>query len=244
MEKLTKEQIENASQISYDLGALSSEVKWDEASDFIKNIWRLRMVAAAPFLQCAPTEPGAPLTDEEWEEICQTLGLASSLWKKDKAKVDRVLARRTVRKEEPAKLDEDAIERACAAYEYAKDQDYSGTPGEKSDCMTAAARVIVQDRDAKWEKAIRADYNEGSIASADREVAKLRARIEAKPKTPEERVTVEEVHTTPVNYSVNCAFTAMKDGKSAGPLHSKREYAETYRLGLIAQLEQEEKERP
>jgi hypothetical protein len=57
-------------------------------------------------------------------------------------------------------------------------------------------------------------------------------------KTPEERVTVEEVHTTSLNYSADCAFTVMVDGKPTGPLYSKREYTETYRLGLIQQLKE------
>ncbi len=59
-----------------------------------------------------------------------------------------------------------------------------------------------------------------------------------KPKSAEERVTVEEVHTTPLNYSPDCAFTVMADGKPAGPLHSTRAYAETFRLGVIQQLKE------
>jgi hypothetical protein len=59
-------------------------------------------------------------------------------------------------------------------------------------------------------------------------------------KEPEERVTVEEVHTTPLNYSPNCAFTVMLDKKPAGPLHSTREYAEIYADGLRFRLQKEE----
>jgi hypothetical protein len=57
-------------------------------------------------------------------------------------------------------------------------------------------------------------------------------------KSLEERVTVEEVHTTSLNYSADCAFTVMTDGKPTGPLYSTREYAETYRLGIIQQLKE------
>lgn len=78
--------------------------------------------------------------------------------------------------------------------------------------------------------------DEGTYQSyARRLLASRRARIE-KPKTAEERVTVEEVHTTPLNYSSNCAFTVMLDGKPSGPLHSNRDYAEIYAEGLRARL--------
>ena len=238
MEKLTKEQIENASQISYDLGALSSEVKWDEASDFIKNIWRLRMVAAAPFLQCAPTEPGAPLSQEDKAEILRrTFTTMTESMAMMFDVVDSILARRTVRKEEPAKLDGDVIERAAKAGNAACGLQTDDVDSVNRLFTAAAARVIVQDRDAKWEKATAAyllDEHGWNVGDALFAASKIRARIEAKPKTPEERVTIRERVTD---------FAVDVDGimdEYFRPITK----AKACRLGLIAQRKQEEKERP
>lgn len=90
-------------------------------------------------------------------------------------------------------LDGYLIEKACAAYECAKDQDYNGSPSEKRDCMTAAARVIVDAllspvADDEW-----ISHDDGKTVQATRYgvnqiLAKRRARIEAKPKTDAEKI--------------------------------------------------------
>ena len=243
MEKLTEEQIESAASLmkgfaaSFNQGANS--VPWSDTQSSVKALWRshAKHVLEESILQYAPTEPGAPLTDEEWAEICEALRLRSSLWKKDKREVDAVLARRSVRREEPAKLDGDVIERAAKAGNAACGLQTDDVDSVNRLFTAAAARVIVQDRDAKWEKATAAyllDEHGWNVGDALFAASKIRARIEAKPKTPEERVTIRERVTD---------FAVDVDGimdEYFRPITK----AKACRLGLIAQRKQEEKERP
>ena len=70
MGKLTEKQIEQAAQVSFD--ADEGSFKWKHISPEMRRLasdWRTRMVAAAPFLQYAPTAPGAPLSNAERDQV-------------------------------------------------------------------------------------------------------------------------------------------------------------------------------
>lgn len=87
MSRLTEEQVETARKA------------WDDEAhkSLIALEWPAKLIEAiAPHVQYATTDPGAPLTDEEWGSICKNLGLECFLWKRDKSKVDAVLAKRRI----------------------------------------------------------------------------------------------------------------------------------------------------
>ncbi len=120
------------------------------------------------------------------------------------------------------------------------DEDMPENQDDRRKCMTRSLAVARKGyvKLADVEKAIRAvwkeHYHSQAVWSKEEFLSKLMARLAPKPSL--ERVTVEEVHTTPLNFSANCAFTVMLDGKSDGPLFSKREWAECYAAGLRAEL--------
>ena len=104
----------------------------------------------------------------------------------------------------------------------------------------AVVRVIQQDRDARWEKAYRAAYDAGELSSFrdfSKSLNAIRTRIEAKPKTPEERVTIEEIEILRDDCKVDVEKRLYRDGNEIKPADVLA-YA---RLGLIAELAKEQK---
>lgn len=161
MSKLTKEQ---------NIAAVNEWARWC-ATKPLGEIMEL----IAPHMQYATTEPGAPLSDKECNELNVSI--------------------------------------------------YGG--------------VSAEAQNAKWEKAIIAEYDNDE-QYLDPFLSRIRARIEAKAKTPEERVRVAPHKCKfPINQSDDTAFLVYVDNIPRGPFFSKQEDAETYRLGLIAQLKQE-----
>jgi len=135
----------------------------------------------------------------------------------------------------PEPVDGDLIEKMCGSYNY-------GTFDEQPTRMIAVAKVCldaalgpVTDQEATWAGTARQQY--GMMATLTQFIDIRRSRLLRK--EPEERITVEEVHTTPLNYSSDCAFTVTFDGKPSGPLHSCRKYAEIYADGLRFRLAKE-----
>ena len=175
--------------------------------------------------QYAPTEPGAPLTDEEWEEIrhgfCGTSPHARKV-------LEEVLARVTGLETEMIQAFNNADPHRLPVL-----IDQSGIRR-----MAAAARVIV-DAVLGVVRAKLSLENKWHIAFIDKFCEEVRFRVEAKPKTLEGRVTVEEGGTSAIPI-----WIVKRDGVTV--LHMRKdlyvhEDAEIYRLGLIAQLNQEEK---
>jgi hypothetical protein len=90
-----------------------------------------------------------------------------------------------------ATIDGDVIEKALASFEDLLNPDYVPY-AEAVKAMTEATRVVQQDRDAQWEKVLLAvvgGYGTLHIADAKLIIEFCHGRIDAKPKTPEGRVT-------------------------------------------------------
>jgi len=196
MSKLTDEQIEWAASLMKGFAATfpqgANSVPWSDTHSSLKALWRSHAKHVLESLY-APTEPGAPLSEKEKQEIADAFPAGFvpqwiiAIWRE----IDAILVRRNVRKAAP-KIDGDVIEAASATYDSAKDADYTGSPSEKHDCMATAARVIV---DALIElihayriESGEPDYKEYPADTCEELIARLRDYI--KPKTPEERVTI------------------------------------------------------
>ena len=133
------------------------------------------------------------------------------------------------KKEHTTPIDDDLAKKAHNAF--------LGSPDKP---WNAVVRVIQQDRDARWEKAYRAAYDAGELSSFrdfSKSLNAIRARIEAKPKTPEERVTIEEIEILRDDCKVDVEKRLYRDGNEIKPADVLA-YA---RLGLIAELAKEQK---
>ena len=198
MTELTKEQIETASVVMRKAATCP-----DESNESI----RVKIIKAiAPHVQYAPTEAGVPLSEDEKAALAQPLNdyrygkrpeLAEKLLYDA---IDSLLARRIVRKEEPAKLD---VVLGIVRAKLVQQNNWNPT----------YAKIFCEE---------------------------VRFRVEAKSKPLEGRVTVEEGGTSAIPI-----WTVKRDGETV--LHMSKdlytyEDAKIYRLGLIAQLKQEEKE--
>ena len=71
--KLTEKQIEAGAKAAYE-SYYGVTPRWEvETSEKIKELWRRLIILVAPHVQYACTEPGAPLTDKEWNPIAQII---------------------------------------------------------------------------------------------------------------------------------------------------------------------------
>jgi hypothetical protein len=146
----------------------------------------------------------------------------------------------------PEPVDGDLVERMCQAYK--APCSCGRIHSFCREAMTAAARVCLEaalgDVTKEEIEGFRSSYFANGSNWQENTARILRSFTALRcsrllHKQPEERVTVEEVHTTPLNYTPNCAFTVTLNGKPAGPLHSCREYAEIYADGLRFRLAKE-----
>ena len=148
-------------------------------------------------------------------------------------------------------IDGDLHDQACAAFIAAKElalEEHTSMLHGPIDavicvCLDAALGSVSDEDEEIWE--LWRDDEQPSMKGVqwtdhmgvNKLLASRRSRLLRK--EPEERITVEEVHTTPLNYSSDCAFTVTFDGKPSGPLHSCRKYAEIYADGLRFRLAKE-----
>jgi hypothetical protein len=138
------------------------------------------------------------------------------------------------RETQPSPVDDDLVERALSIYtEYCR----AKIPLRENDRVEAMAAVILlvqQDSNARWEKAVADElrkvhsWYEHAIVNF---LHAIHARIEAKPKTPEERVVLMPRDLAAGKYDVTL------DGKWQITLPQKA--AQTFRLGLIVELSKE-----
>jgi hypothetical protein len=184
-----------------------------------------------------PTEPGAPLSDRECNKLNTSLygGISAEAI----AVINAVLANRNIRKEQPAPLDGHLIEKMCDAYNSDSGSSYSRSG------MAAAARVIADELlgPATFNEAVKfgpgAQTEEERSFKVDAMMAARRARIEAKTKTPEERVKIEEVATHATDGSCYWEKRLYCDGNEMKQIDVLN-YA--YQ-GLIEKLKKEEADR-
>ena len=87
MEKLTQDDVAAIIFRRAD-GKLATHVVWETAAAVIA-----KLNAAHP-LQYAPTEPGAPLSDEEWNEFCRACGNDPEAWGWARIRLNCILAKR------------------------------------------------------------------------------------------------------------------------------------------------------
>ena len=191
MGKLTPKQIETARDLIY-RGNLENHIE-----------------ELARVLQYAPTEPAAPLTPQEKDEIWHDLRIPC----RDIvfARVDEVLAKRPTvqpfastaqadwedqhRGTQPAPVDSDLVERAIAALEDVLDENIiERHKGTLHNAVSAVIRLIQQDSNARWSKAAAAyllDEHGWNVSDALFASSKIRARVEdgSLPPTLQERIT-------------------------------------------------------
>ena len=87
MEKLTQDDVAAIIFRRAD-GKLATHVVWETAAAVIA-----KLNAAHP-LQYAPTEPGAPQSDEEWNEFCRACGNDPEAWGWARIRLNCILAKR------------------------------------------------------------------------------------------------------------------------------------------------------
>jgi hypothetical protein len=229
MPELTESQRQNAKRAWHDAAmAKQNLVKILDPDEIITTI--------APHVQYAPTEPGAPLSDRECNKLNTSLygGISAEAI----AVINAVLANRNIRKEQPAPLDGHLIEKMCDAYNSDSGSSYSRSG------MTAAARVIADVllgpvADDEWISPDDGKTVQATRYGVNQILAKRRARIGAKTKTPEERVKIEEVATHATDGSCYWEKRLYCDGNEMKQIDVLN-YA--YQ-GLIEKLKKEEADR-
>jgi len=212
----------------------------------------------APHVQYSPTEPGAPLSDKECNEL--NVSIYGGVLGEAITVINRILSKRNVRKcgcgypphvgrcqpdnsernESPVPIDEDLIGKALTAYNTHKFTEIT-TAYEK---MAAAARVIADEllgpvADDEWISPDDGKTVQATRYGVNQILAKRRARIGAKTKTPEERVKIEEVATHATDGSCYWEKRLYCDGNEMKQIDVLN-YA--YQ-GLIEKLKKEEADR-
>ena len=187
-------------------------------------------------VQYTPTEPGAPLSHEEHQQVIDyadrgcTKCLEAS-W----SAIDAVLAKRNVRKEETVPIDGTLITRMMDANFAASHTPYSYPPNMVEGMTAVIADALLSPLTTDEKQRFGSNYVRNCIAYGDVD-SLLKARrslIEAKPKTPDERVCIVPNGSGRV---------VTLDGKNVywfGNGTNCKGDAEIYRLGLIAKLKRE-----
>ncbi len=222
MSELTKEQRISAGRL------IADAVGENKFINYANLVSRL-----AEVLQYGPNEPSAPLSDEKRETFGNLFG--GTLCRKY---IDKVIAKRSVRKEETVPIDGTLITRMMDANFAASHTPYSYPPN-MVEGMTAAARVIADAllSPLTTDEKQRFGSNYGNCIAygdVDALLESRRSLIEDEPKTPDERVCI-------VPNGSGWAVTL--DGKNVywfGNGTNCKDAAEIYRLGLIEQLKQKE----
>jgi len=201
MPELTESQRQNAKRAWQDAAMAKQKlVKILDPDEIITTI--------APHVQYSPTEPGAPLSDKECNEL--NVSIYGGVLGEAITVINRILSKRNVRKcgcgypphvgrcqpdnsernESPVPIDEDLIGKALTAYNTHKFTEIT-TAYEK---MAAAARVIADELlgPATFNEAVKfgpgCQTEEERSFKVDAMLAARRGRIEAKPKTDAEKI--------------------------------------------------------
>jgi hypothetical protein len=182
MPELTESQRQNAKRAWHDAAmAKQNLVKILDPDEIITTI--------APHVQYAPTEPGAPLSDKECNELNVSIygGVSAGAI----AVINRTLAKRNVRKAPaPFDFDGDLIQKALTAYNTYK----SGESRTAYQKMNAAARLIADEllSPVTFNEAVK--FGPGCQTEQERSfkvdamLAARRARIEAIHKTDADKI--------------------------------------------------------
>lgn len=156
--------------------------------------------------ECKTTAPGAPLSGEDWDDICSSFpaGFGPAWTKNIHSKIDAVLAKRNTAQPIPPQSQQDA--ETCALWRKVQversaerttqicgnlaEKAYNAFMRASDKPWDAVVRVIQKDRDARWMESIATEAEEHGVLTGvvGEFIAGAHERIEAPP-TLQERIT-------------------------------------------------------